>query len=128
MRFFSTYKNKSDEELMERFQGGDHTAFETLYRRYSKRLLHFVYRMLNHDEPRAQDVLQEVFTRIVEQPMRFDTSRSFKPWIFTVTANACRKEFRGPGFEDSDPNEHELRLNEPPIETRLDQQAFKRAL
>ncbi len=71
-------------------------AFNEMHRRYSKRLLHFFYRMLNHDEARAQDLLQDLFLKLVEAPEKFDTSRSFKPWVFTVAANLARKEFRQP--------------------------------
>ncbi len=113
---------------MEQFQQGKHAAFEELYRRYSPRLLHFIYRMLDHREAESQDVLQDVFMMLAEQPFRFDTSRDFKPWIFTVTANACRKQFRIPQHRDSEEHLSELPLHDDKIEALLDQKAFKRVL
>lgn len=111
---------------MELFSAGKPAAFEELYRRYSKRLLHFCYRMLNHDEAKAQDVLQDVFLKIADQPFLFDTSRKFKPWIFMVTANACRKTYREKEWSDLDEtNTNDFSLNE---EIRIDNQEFKRAL
>ena len=79
---------------MEAVRRKEEAAFTELYARYGKRLLHFAYRLLNHDEALAQDVLQEVFVRLAERPEMFDTTRNFKSWIFTVVANECRKTYR----------------------------------
>ena len=76
-------------------QGGDRGAFDEVYRRYSVRLLHFMYKMIS-DEERAQDLLQDLFLLLVESPDKFNADRRFQPWIFTVAANMCRKEFRAP--------------------------------
>lgn len=72
----------------------DYRAFDELHERYSKRLLFFMLKMLNHDEERAQDLLQDLFLKIVERPHLFDTSKKFYTWIFTVAANMCRTEHR----------------------------------
>ncbi|CAA6826470.1 MAG: Unknown protein [uncultured Aureispira sp.] len=87
-------KNKSDEELMQHVQEGAEWAFNALYERYSQRILYFMYKMLRQDEAKAQDLLQDVFLKIVEAPEKFDVKRSFKTWIFTVAANSCKNYFR----------------------------------
>lgn len=86
--------NLSDEQLMQLVQNGSEPAFNELYERYSQRLLFFLYKMLQQNETKAQDLLQDVFLKIVEAPEKFDTKRSFKTWIFTVAANCCRNYFR----------------------------------
>lgn len=88
-------QESSDEELMKMLQGGDTGAFDEVYRRYSVRLLHFMFKMLS-DEDRAQDLLQDLFLLLVESPEKFNAKRKFQPWVFTVAANLCRKEFRAP--------------------------------
>jgi RNA polymerase sigma-70 factor (ECF subfamily) len=95
-------KNKSDEELMQHVQKGAEWAFNALYERYSQRILYFMYKMLRQDEAKAQDLLQDVFLKIVEAPEKFDVQRSFKTWIFTVAANSCKNYFRAQkgGFLD----------------------------
>ena len=95
-------KNKSDEELMQHVQEGAEWAFNALYKRYSQRILYFMYKMLRQDEAKAQDLLQDVFLKIVEAPEKFDVQRSFKTWIFTVAANSCKNYFRAQigGFLD----------------------------
>lgn len=50
--------------------------------------------MLNNDEEKAQDFLQDVFMKIVERPDLFDTTKSFKSWVFMVAANKCKNEYR----------------------------------
>lgn len=95
---------------MQHFQRGKEAAFEELYQRYSKRLLHFMYRMLNGNETRAQDLLQDLFLKLIEQPRAFDPERNFKAWIFTVAANLCRREYRQPNLVELDeaPDESEI--------------------
>lgn len=79
---------------MEHFQNGSMQAFSEVYNRYSKRLLYFMYRLLQQDEPLAQDKLHDIFTRLIEKPTAFNKDKVFKPWIFAVAANECRKHYR----------------------------------
>ena len=92
--FLKDIKTLSDERLMEHFQNGSMQAFSEVYNRYSQRLLYFMYRLLRQDEALAQDKLHDIFTRLIEQSTSFDISRTFKPWIFAVAANECRKHYR----------------------------------
>jgi RNA polymerase sigma-70 factor (ECF subfamily) len=89
-----TYKNNTDEELMSFIQKGKEAAFNELYARYSNRLLYFMYRMLGQDEAKAQDFLQDLFLKIVKDPSKFDTTKNFKTWVFTVAANQCKNAYR----------------------------------
>lgn len=72
----------------------DTRAFDELYARYHQRLFHFMLKMLNNDREKAQDLLQDVFLKLVERPEMFDVNRKFYSWIFTVAANQCRKQYR----------------------------------
>ena len=73
---------------------GDQRVFDELYRRYSEKLLHYLYRMLNYDEPRAQDLLQDLFVKVVEKPHLFDPKRKFSTWLFAVASNMVKNEYR----------------------------------
>ena len=128
MRLFNRHKTKSDEALMLLFQEGNQRAFDEVYHRYSKRLLHFMFRMVNNDEALAQDLLHDIFMRLVQQPNRFDTSRNFKSWIFTVAANECYKHHRKRGIVEQ---VDVLEMDFPILDTNphdLDQKTFRRAL
>lgn len=88
---FSIY---SDEELMCFLCKGEVAAFDELYSRYSQRLMVYFVRMLNFDKDLAKDALQDLFLKIAESPEKFDTSRSFKTWIFSVASNSCKNFYR----------------------------------
>ncbi len=85
----------------------DFKAFEELHSRYSKRLLHFMFKMLNNDEEKAQDLLQDLFLKIVERPELFDPTKKFYSWVFTVAANMCRNQYRKPSFVGISSDEYE---------------------
>lgn len=88
---FSIY---SDEELMCYLHRGEVLAFDELYARYSRRLMAYFSRMLNFDRELAEDALQDLFLKIAEHPEKFDRSRSFKTWIFSVASNTCKNYYR----------------------------------
>jgi RNA polymerase sigma-70 factor (ECF subfamily) len=84
----------SDEELMLHICNGEALAFDEIYSRYSKRLMGYYIRMLNFDRNLAEDALQDLFLKIAEAPEKFDGSRSFKTWIFSVASNSCKNFYR----------------------------------
>lgn len=88
---FSIY---SDEELMFYLGNGEVLAFDELYERYSKRMMVYFTRMLNFNKIVAEDALQDLFLKIAESPEKFDRSRSFKTWIFSVASNSCKNYYR----------------------------------
>jgi len=95
MKFFkSSFKSCSDEELMLVLNGGNSAAFEELYKRYSKVILHYLYKMLGGLESQAQDFLHDIFLKIIEKPFLFDQSKKFKTWIFQIAYNKCKNEYR----------------------------------
>ena len=90
----STYKDYTDEKLMECLARKDEEAFDELYDRYSGNLLRYFYRMLYQDEEKAQDFLQDLFVKLVEKPHLFDSRRKFSSWIYSIAANMCKNEYR----------------------------------
>ena len=74
---FLRYHTLTDEKLMSRIQRGSTAAFDELYARYSKRMLYYFHRMLGRDEEKAQDFLQDLFLKIVEDPARFKRGSCF---------------------------------------------------
>jgi RNA polymerase sigma-70 factor (ECF subfamily) len=92
--FKKKYRNCSDEDLMNYICQGASGAFDELYARYSEHLLYYFFRMLNGDREKAQDFLQDLFLKIVENPQRFQTGYRFKSWVFTIASNMCKNEYR----------------------------------
>lgn len=90
----ASYRNSTDETLMDCIAQGNTAAFDELYERYSVRLLHYFYRMLNKDTEKAQDFLQDLFLKIIEKPVSFDVQKRFSTWLYTIAANMCKNEYR----------------------------------
>lgn len=72
---------------------GRRSAFELLYDRYFGKLVRYACRMTNSLQL-AEDIVQDVFIKIIERPERFDADKKFSTWIYTVTTNACRNVLR----------------------------------
>lgn len=85
----------SDEALMRRLQSdGDTAAFDTLYHRFSKRLLVYFFRMLGGDEEKAQDFLQDLFVKVIDRAHLYREGASVSTWLFTIAHNMCKNEYR----------------------------------
>jgi RNA polymerase sigma-70 factor, ECF subfamily len=84
---------RSDEKLIEAYIEGDRAAFEELMQRYRNELLHFLTRFLG-SRAAGEDVFQETFLQIHLSAETFDSSRRFKPWLFTIAANKARDYHR----------------------------------
>ena len=88
------YHTYSDENLMALVKSRDQVAFEELYQRYSKPLLNYFYRMLGQREELARDFLQELFTKLVDQPERYKNGCRFSSWFYAIAHNMCKNEYR----------------------------------
>jgi len=83
----------SDEEVVTAHLSGRHGAFNELYGRYRDRLLYFISRKTG-DPERAQDLVQEAFIRVTRHLHRFDTTKKFSTWIYTIASNLSKNELR----------------------------------
>lgn len=90
----SSYKNFSDNNLMELIVKRDTLAFSEIYDRYNGLMINYFYKMLWQDREKAEDFMQDLFTKIIEKPKLYDTSRNFKTWLFSVANNMCKNEYR----------------------------------
>lgn len=90
----ATYKNISDENLMQEMQQGKEQAFQELYDRYAQNLHQYFYRRMWKDKEKSEDFVHDLFTKLIKNPDSFDTSRSFKTWIFSVANNMTINEYK----------------------------------
>lgn len=84
---------RPDEELLGAYRRGEAGALESLIRRHHDDLMRFLVRLVG-DRAGAEDVFQETFLQIHHSADVFDTSRRFKPWLFTIAANKARDQLR----------------------------------
>jgi RNA polymerase sigma-70 factor (ECF subfamily) len=83
----------TDESLMLRFQGGEEAAFASLLRRHQTRLYNFALRNLGSPAS-AEEVVQEAFTRVVQNAADFKHEARFLTWIYTIARNLCVDHMR----------------------------------
>src|SRR5690606_35275158 len=82
-----------DSGLVAAFLDGEKRAFGILVDRYQGRLLNFVYRTTG-DRERAEDLVQETFIRVYRHLHRFDQSKKFSTWVYTIASNLAKNELR----------------------------------
>jgi len=68
--------------------------FNRLYREHARRAQGFFLRMTG-DSALAEDLTQELFTRLWEHRSRFDARQgTFSTWMFSVAYNLCKNAYR----------------------------------
>ena len=82
-----------DGDVVAAFLAGEERAFQEIVDRYQTRLLNFVYRTIG-DREKAEDLVQEVFIRVYRHLHRFDPSKKFSTWIYTIASNLAKNELR----------------------------------
>lgn len=78
----------SDEGLMEAYQRGDTRAFELLLRKHKRPVYNFVHRQVGH-EATAEDLVQEVFLRVIKGASSYQRQAKFTTWVYTIARNLC---------------------------------------
>ena len=72
---------------------GDLDALSTLVSRYQNRLYRFLLRLVR-DRSEAEDLFQQTWIHVAEKIRRFDPSRNFDAWLFTVARNLAIDHLR----------------------------------
>ena len=102
----------SDEALVRASAAGDDGAFTLLVRRYLLRAMAVAVEYVASRED-AEDVVQDAFRLVAANLGRFDTSRPFGPWFFTIVRNTARNAARRRGGERQDALERDLASTAP---------------
>jgi RNA polymerase sigma-70 factor, ECF subfamily len=90
----------TDEALMAAYQNGDVSAFSTLLARHEKPLWNFLRRFVG-DAAAAEDLLQEVFLRVVRSAAEWRPTAKFSTWIYTIARNLCTDHARRASFRQA---------------------------
>ena len=83
----------SDEELMQRLQGGEHAALAPLMQHWEGPVKRFIFRIVGNTAE-AEDLAQEVFVRIFTKRASFRTGAKFSTWCFAIAANQAKNRLR----------------------------------
>ncbi len=72
---------------------GDLDKLGLLFERYKKMLFAFFYR-INRDKDLSEDLVQNVFMRVLKYKHAFKGSGEFKTWLFHIARNVSHDHFR----------------------------------
>ena len=75
-----------DSALMLRYKDGDVAAFEVLYRRHNDALYRYLLRLCRHRHT-AEDLYQEVWSRIIRSKHRYRPTAKFTTFLYRVAHN-----------------------------------------
>ena len=93
-------KAVTDEDLMARTAQGDRQAFDILVKRHMQRVFSLARGMVNR-KPDAEDVTQDVFTRVWVYAARWRAGEAaFTTWLHRITVNCCYDQLRKRGTEN----------------------------
>ena len=76
----------SDEQLIEWVANGDSSCLGTLFERHHRSVYQYC-RQMTRSSTQAEDLVQEVFLRILRKAGQFRQDGSFKAWMFRIARN-----------------------------------------
>jgi RNA polymerase sigma-70 factor, ECF subfamily len=83
----------SDEELVERFQNGERSAFDALVQRWERRIQGAIYRLVGPGED-VRDLSQETLLKAYRGLGTFKKEARFSSWLYQIALNVCRDRMR----------------------------------
>jgi RNA polymerase sigma-70 factor (ECF subfamily) len=96
-----------DSALMLRYGDGDVDAFEVLYRRHNDALYRYLLRLSRHPAT-AEDVFQEVWSKIINSRSRYRPTAKFTTFLYRVAHNCfidhVRRNRKHASTADVDPD------------------------
>ena len=99
--FKKEYSLLSDEALMQLLSTRHcNDALTEIHSRYAKKLFGFFIRMTNGNEVKSQDLVQDLFLRILEKHQLFDSQKRFYSWVYTIASNMVKTSYREKSFVD----------------------------
>jgi len=86
-------KKMEDEEIVLLIQNGEKEKFGILMDRYEKKISRYASKFLA-DVCNVEDIVQDLFIKVYENIMSFDTSMKFSPWIYRIAHNIFINEMK----------------------------------
>ncbi|MEL6865298.1 MAG: RNA polymerase sigma factor [Bacteroidota bacterium] len=83
----------TDNHLMLGVKAGDLDKLGLLFERYNRLLFRFFYNM-HPNASQSEDLVQNVFVRVLTYRHRFNPDSSFKSWVFAIARNVQIDHFK----------------------------------
>lgn len=84
---------RSDEDLMTAYAGGDMAAFEQLYGRHRGPLYRFLLRQVG-DPATANDLYQGCWEKVIRARRRYRPTAPFSAWLYRIARNHLLDHYR----------------------------------
>lgn len=81
--------DKEHNPLVERLVRGDRSVFDQIVGQHQQRIARLVYRLLGWSDE-VDDVVQEVFLKVLKNLAAFRGQSSLQTWLTAITVNTCR--------------------------------------
>jgi len=118
----------SDEDLMFQVRDGAGEMLGVLFDRYQTPLFNF-YLRLTGDRTVSEDLVQDVFFRILKYRASYRDGTPFRPWIYRIARNARIDQVRGRRAEVSwEPEFEPAVVSEDAVQQEQESQLLYRAL
>lgn len=72
---------------------GDLGAYQQIYELFARKVLNFIYRMVNASEE-AEDLTQETFVAVYQKLGALKDDTKFEPWLFRIARNFVYQRYR----------------------------------
>ncbi len=72
---------------------GDIVAYQEIYQVFARKVLNFIYRMVNSTEE-AEDLAQETFVAVYQKLGTLKDNSKFEPWLFRIARNFVYQRYR----------------------------------
>jgi RNA polymerase sigma-70 factor (ECF subfamily) len=89
----------SAEELTARARCGDHEAFRSIFERYARPIISFIYDMVGRRDL-AEELTQETFVRAYKNLGAMREETKISTWLFGIAKNVARESLRSRLRED----------------------------
>jgi RNA polymerase sigma-70 factor (ECF subfamily) len=80
-------------QWIRRAKKGDIEAFRQIYESFARRVLNFIFRMVNVPEE-SEDLAQETFVTVYQKLGTLKDDSKFEPWLFRIARNLVYQKYR----------------------------------
>jgi len=80
-------------EWIKKAKKGDIGSYQRLYEVFARKVLNFIYRMVNSVEE-AEDLTQETFVTVYRKLGSLKDDAKFEPWLFRIARNYVYQRYR----------------------------------
>lgn len=113
-----------DQQLVERVQQGDKSAFDLLVRKYQHRVIKLISRYV-YDRSEVEDIAQESFIKAYRAIKNFRGDSAFYTWLYRISINTAKNfltsqsrkprsfDIEGEGVENIEGNENLHEVDSP---------------